>query len=172
MKIVKKLIVLSVLIALAASCENTQSAATAIANSNFAVNPQTLGKVSMKDWFGMSADQLRTQVKGTKDVYAINASGRTLSGLKKNEDWFGQTVETVYHLDGENTTLSSIEWYYPGGNYDTIISDMTKRLGEPVSNKTLEKNMPSVKKAEFINNGLNFTVTDFSGYISVIVIPE
>lgn len=172
MKIVKKLIVLTGLFALAVSCENTQSAATATANSSFAVNPQTLGKVSVKDRFGMNADQLRIQVKGTKDVYAINELGKTLSGLKKNENWFGQTVETVYHLDGENATLSSIELYYPEGNYDTIISDMTKQLGEPVSNKTMEKNMPSVKKAEFISSGLHFTVTDFSGYISVIVIPE
>ena len=42
----------------------------------------------------------------------------------------------------------------------------------PVSEKTLEENMPSVKEAEFHNDGLNFTVTDFNGYVSVIVTPE
>ena len=172
MKKFKKIIILAGLSALAVSYENIKSSAVDTVNIDFVTNTQALGKITVKKLFGMNADQLRHQLKGTKDVYAVNASGKTLSGLKKNEDWFGQTVETVYHLDGENTTLSSIELYCPGGNYDTIISDMTKRLGEPVSNKTLEENMPSVKKAEFINNGLHFTVTDFSGYISVIVIPE
>ena len=172
MKKFKKIIILAGLSALAVSYENIKSSAVDTVNIDFVTNTRALGKITVKKLFGMNADQLRYQLKGTKDVYAVNASGKTLSGLKKNEDWFGQTVETIYHLDGENRTLSSVELYCPGGSYDTVISDMTKRLGEPVSNKILEKNMPSVKKAEFINNGLHFTVTDFSGYISVIVIPE
>ena len=172
MKKFEKIIILASLSILAVSYENIKSSATETVNNSFTVNTQISGKIPVKEWFGMSADQLRHQIKGTKDVYAVNASGKTLSGLKKNEDWFGQTVETVYHLDGENITLSSIELYYPQGNYDTIISNMTKQLGMPISDKTLEKNMPSVKEAEFNNNGLNFTVTDFNGYVSVIVTPE
>ena len=49
---------------------------------------------------------------------------------------------------------------------------MTKQLGAPLSNKVTEKNMPSVQEAEFSRNGLHLTVTDFSGYISVIITPE
>ncbi|MCP1224040.1 hypothetical protein [Sebaldella sp. S0638] len=172
MKKLRKLFVLTGLSALVLSCGNTQAASTAAAKSNPAVNTQVLGQVAMKNWFGMNAEQLRRQVRGTKDVYMINASGKSLSGLEKDEDWFGETVRTVYHLDGENTTLSSIELYYPDGNYNTIISNMTKQLGTPISNKVTEKNMPSVQEAEFSRNGLHFTVTDFSGYISVIIIPE
>lgn len=169
MKKFKKIIILAGLSALAVSYENIKSSTV---NIDFLTNTQALGKITVKKLFGMNADQLRYQLKGTKDVYAVNASGKTLSGLKKNEDWFGQTVETIYHLDGENRTLSSIELYYPQGSYDIIISNMTKQLGKPVSVKTIEKNMPSVKESEFCNIGLNFTVTDFSGYISVIVTPE
>ncbi|WP_435307805.1 hypothetical protein [Sebaldella termitidis] len=169
MKKLKKIIILAGLSALAVSYENIKSSTV---NIDFLTNTQALGKITVKKLFGMNADQLRYQLKGTKDVYAVNASGKTLSGLKKNEDWFGQTVETIYHLDGENRTLSSIELYYPQGSYDIIISNMTKQLGKPVSVKTMEKNMPSVKESEFCNNGLNFTVTDFSGYISIIVTPE
>ena len=172
MKKFKKIIILVGLSALAVSYENIKSSTVDTVNIDFITNTQALGKITVKKLFGMNADQLRHQLKGTKDVYAVNASGKTLSGLKKNEDWFGQTVETIYHLDGENRTLSSIELYYPQGSYDIIISNMTKQLGIPVSVKTMEKNMPSVKEAEFCNNGLNFTVTDFSGYISVIVTPE
>ena len=172
MRKLKKLALLTVLFALVLSCENTQAADTAVTKSNSSANTQLLGQVAMKNWFGMNADQLRRQVRGTKDVYAINASGKSLSGLEKNENWFDQTVRTVYHLDGENATLSSIELYYPEGNYNTIISSMTKQLGAPVSNKVLEKNMPSVQEAEFTRNGLHFTATDFSGYVSVIITPE
>ena len=172
MKKFKKILILTGLPVLAVSYENIKSSAVDTVNIDFVTNTQALGKITVKKLFGMNADQLRHHLKGTKDVYAVNASGKTLSGLKKNEDWFGQTVETVYHLDGENITLSSIELYYPQGNYDTIISNMTKQLGMPISDKTLEKNMPSVKEAEFINKGLNFTVADFNGYVSVIVTPE
>ena len=172
MKKLKKLIVLTALLTFAVACENTQSGDSAAANGNSVMNKMIFGKTAMKNWFGMNVDQLRTQVKGTKDVYAINASGKTLSGLEKNEEWFGETVKTVYHLDGEDKTLSSIELYYPEGNYNAIISDMTEELGAPVSNKVLQKNMPSVQKAEFAANGLHFTATDFSGYVSVIITPE
>ena len=173
MKKLRKLVVLAGLSALVLSCENTQAASAAAAKSNPAVNTQVLGQVAMKNWFGMNAEELRHQVSGTKDVYMINASGKSLSGLEKDEDWFGETVRTVYHLDGENTTLSSIELYYPNGNYNAIISRMTKQLGEPpLSNKVTEKNMPSVQEAKFSRNGLLLTVTDFSGYVSVIITPE
>lgn len=172
MKKFKKLIITAWLPVLILSCENTQPASSAASNNDYSGNEQVLGQVAMKNWFGMNADQLRRQVKKTKDVYLINASGKALSGLEKNEEWFGQKVKTVYHLDGENTTLSSIELYYPDGNYNTIISEMTKQLGAPTSNKVLERNMPSVQKAEFSVNGLHFTATDFSGYVSVIITPE
>ena len=85
-KISKSLFLITVL-ALIVSCETAPKAknetvimteSTTKTNSN---KKASLGAIAMKNWFGMNADQLRRQVKNTKEVYSMDSDDKNLIAL-------------------------------------------------------------------------------------------
>ena len=130
-----------------------------------------MGKVAMKNWFGMNANQLKRQVKDAKDVYGVSGTDKSLIGLESKENWFGKNIRVFYSLSGENITLNQIVLTYENPNYEALIKKMTENLGEPVSSQTFENTSPSIQSTEFLRNGLHFNVVDYSTYVDIYITP-
>ena len=125
----------------------------------------------MKNWFGMNADQLRRQVKNTKEVYSMDSDDKNLIGLESKESWVGKNSRVFQSLAGENNTLNQIILTYENPDYEALIRKMTEDLGEPISRKTAGENDSFVQSAEFMRNGLYFNVVDYPKYVDIYVTP-
>ena len=138
--------------------------------------PATLGKISMDKWFGLDAEKLKTQVKGTKDVFETSEDGtKVLAGLQKTESWFGASANTFYSLVTDdmsawnNGELQSIILTYNNMSYNTLIKNMTKSLGEPKDNRTSDSGADTISEAMFTRNNVRYLVGEYLDHVEVII---
>ena len=138
--------------------------------------PATLGKISMDKWFGLDAEKLKTQVKGTKDVFETSEDGtKVLAGLQKTESWFGASANTFYSLVTDDMSawnkgeLQSIILTYNNMSYNTLIKNMTKSLGEPKDNRTSDSGADTISEAMFTKNNVRYLVGEYLDHVEVII---
>ena len=134
-----------------------------------------LGKMSMDNWFGLSADKLRLQVKGTKDVFVTDDNGQqVLAGLEKKETWFGMSGDVFYSLsNGEGPSgwdageLQAIIITYKNAYYNTVVNNIQKQLKvAPNSNET-SSGYDSISEAEFTTEKLRYEVKEYLDNVKV-----
>lgn len=177
-KISKSLFLITVL-ALMVSCETAPKSKnetvimseSTTSDTKINNNKKALGTIALKYWFGMTADQLKGQVKNAKEVYSMDSNDKKLIGLESKENWFGKNIRVFYSLAGENNTLNQIILTYENPDYEALIRKMTEDLGEPVSRKTADENDSFIQSAEFIRNGIHFNVVDYPKYVDIYLTP-
>ena len=134
-----------------------------------------LVKMSMDNWFGLPADKLRLQVKGTKDVFITDDNGqKILAGLEKRETWFGMSGDVFYSLaDGESPSgwdageLQAIIITYKNGYYNTVVNNVEKQLKTPpVSNET-SSGYETISEAVFTSGKLRYEVKEYLDNVKV-----
>lgn len=171
-KRVRKLIILAGVSILAFSSQS----ATAAKAKTTAQKPAVLGKMSMENWFGLDSEKLKTQVKGTKDIYEISEDGtKVLAGLEKTESWFGASAKVFYSLVTENAEsgwdkgeLSRIILTYNKTDYNTLVKNMTKSLGEP-SYDQISNEPDTISEAVFYKGKLHYLISEYLNHVEVII---
>ena len=77
------------------STKSTKTTKTVKTEAKTKAEKPVLVKMSMDNWFGLPADKLRLQVKGTKDVFITEDDGKQVfAGLEKRETWLGMSGDT------------------------------------------------------------------------------
>lgn len=134
-----------------------------------------LGKMSMDNWFGLPADKLRLQVKGTKDVFVTDENGqKVLAGLEKKETWFGMSGDVFYSLaDGESPSgwdageLQAIIITYKNGYYNTVVNNVEKQLKTPPLSNETSSGYETISEAVFTSGKLRYEVREYLDNVQV-----
>lgn len=126
---------------------------------------QVLVKMSMDNWFGLSADKLRQQVRGTKDVFITENGQQVLTGLEKRETWFGMSGNALYSLPyGE---LSTIVITYNNAYYNTVVQNIEKQLKTPPVSNGISSGYETISEAVFKTGKLQYEVKEYLDYVQV-----
>ena len=134
-----------------------------------------LAKMSMDNWFGLTADQLRLQVKGTKDVFITDDNGqKILAGLEKRETWFGMSGDVFYSLaDGESPSgwdageLQAIIITYKNAYYNTVVKNVEKQLKTAPNSNETSSGYDSISEAVFTSGKLRYEVREYLDNVKV-----
>ena len=157
------------------STKSTKTTKTVKTEAKTKTEKPVLVKMSMDNWFGLPADKLRLQVKGTKDVFITDDNGKqVLAGLEKRETWFGMSGDAFYSLaDGESPSgwdageLQSIIITYKNGYYNTVVKNVEKQLKTaPVSNET-SSGYETISEAVFTSGKLRYEVKEYLDNVKV-----
>ena len=177
----KKICILAGIVMLTFSAQGLAAVKSAKTNKTTKTETKTkaakpvLVQMSMDNWFGLPADKLRLQVKGTKDVFITNDNGKQiLAGLEKRETWFGMSGDAFYSLaDGESPSgwdageLQSIIITYKNGYYNTVVKNVEKQLKTaPVSNET-SSGYETISEAVFTSGKLRYEVKEYLDNVKV-----
>ena len=134
-----------------------------------------LGKMSMDNWFGLPADKLRLQVKGTKDVFITDDNGqKVLAGLEKRETWFGMSGDVFYSLaDGESPSgwdageLQAIIITYKNAYYNTVVNNIEKQLKTAPNSNETSSGYDTISEAVFTSGKLRYEVREYLDNVKV-----
>ena len=158
------------------STKSTKTTKTVKTEAKTKAEKPVLVKMSMDNWFGLPADKLRLQVKGTKDVFETAEDGtKVLAGLQKTESWFGASANAFYSLVTDDMSawnkgeLQSIILTYNNMSYNTLIKNMTKSLGEPKDNRTSDSGADTISEAMFTRNNVRYLVGEYLDHVEVVI---
>ena len=157
------------------STKSTKTTKTVKTEAKTKAEKPVLVKMSMDNWFGLPADKLRLQVKGTKDVFITDDNGqKILAGLEKRETWFGMSGDVFYSLaDGESPSgwdageLQAIIITYKNAYYNTVVSNLEKQLKTAPSSNETSSGYDTISEAVFEAGKLRYVVKEYLDNVEV-----